>query len=321
MQRLEASWPSGLELSEKEVTRLNEQLHQLRTYFKQEQQTYHLITAQIRSSKTRVTELQNILTHLQDEICPLCRQPVKKEIKRELLEDHTQKLSKELQKIQQLKSGAGLLETKLSELESQISQLEQESKQKSSYLQLANEIQTMREAMQSWKATQIELETELSTHQLQLSQVERYITYVSPKSPILHQVMEAISQQLSEEDWQIKTYRIKRSGELEPDFSLLRKVGEHYIDYDSLSGGQRIIADLYLLKKILQLLGGIGFIAFDETFRTLDRQSRSEIMEWLNSLPARYLWIISHDAEVPDYDLLLQFQLNHHGITEIGGTT
>lgn len=321
LQRLEASWPSGLELSEEEVTRLNEQLHQLRTHFKQEQQTYHLITAQIRSSKTKVTELQNILTHLQDEICPLCRQPVKKEIKRELLEDHTQKLSKELQKIQQLKSGAGLLETKLSELESQISQLEQESKQKSSYLQLANEIQTMREAMQSWKATQIELETELSTHQLQLSQVERYITYVSPKSPILHQVMEAISQQLSEEDWQIKTYRIKRSGELEPDFSLLRKVGEHYIDYDSLSGGQRIIADLYLLKKILQLLGGIGFIAFDETFRTLDRQSRSEIMDWLNSLPARNLWIISHDAEVPDYDLLLQFQLNHHGITEIGGTT
>jgi len=74
-----------------------------------------------------------------------------------------------------------------------------------------------------------------------------------------------------------------------------------------------------LLKKILQLLGGIGFIAFDETFRTLDLQHRTEIMDWLNSLPARCVWIISHDAEVPDYDLLLHFRLNSSGTTELGG--
>ena len=319
LQHLEASWPAGTNISAEEVDRLQSELQQLRKLFREEQQAYHLIIAQIKSSKAKISELQANILHLQNEICPLCRQVIKSELKQELLEDHSQRLSRELHKIQQLKSNAKLLETRLSELEQKIAQLEQESKQKSNYLQLANEIRTMREALEAWKVTQFELEAELSTHQSKLAQLENYITYVSPKSPLVHQVMEAISEQLSEEDWQIKTHRIKRSGELEPDFSLQKKVKEHYIDYDSLSGGQRIIADLYLLKKILQLLGGIGFIAFDETFRTLDLQHRTEIMDWLNSLPARCVWIISHDAEVPDYDLLLHFRLNSSGTTELGG--
>lgn len=310
LAKLEAKWPEGVELpGAEELKRLKDRLEAFRKDWMELGKKLRLTETLQKESQSKIVRIQQELRSVQRAICPTCLRPLSEEKKKELQDQFLSRLREEGERLVQLKGEIERIQGELHSLERAISQLEEHYNKSQALLSLKEEIASLRKMFQTWETLQASVQQELASFQKKLDLVEKYLEWVSPKSAWYRAYLDEVSKKLSESGWEVRTYRVRRSGEVEPDFSLALEVGGQWIEYDSLSGGQRLRADMYLLRKILELLGGIGLLVFDETFRVLDSKARLEISDLLLELPAANILLISHDPEFPEYDQLLIFEL------------
>ena len=72
--------------------------------------------------------------------------------------------------------------------------------------------------------------------------------------------------------------------------------------YRRLSGGQRLYADLYLLIKIIDMIGGIGFIFLDETLKYADPKTTKLMISLLETAYIDKTLLIYHGNSIEDMD-------------------
>ena len=162
------------------------------------------------------------------------------------------------------------------------------------------------------KAQRVEL-------QKQISDCERYVALFDMKNldSLPYRLLVKVSEYLSTDDIQFKTYSEMANGNLKLDISCKMKVGDHFIDYDSCSHGQKTMLDLYILSRFIELLGQVGVICIDEGLSVLSSEKYEEACDIIRGLHSSNIFITSHDQNFVDYDSIIQCTLDDKGITHV----
>ncbi len=135
-------------------------------------------------------------------------------------------------------------------------------------------------------------EMDRSSHRLdafkRLSKMVQTTAYV--------RVLDRVSEALSDDSVKVSTKHEYKTGSVKPTVDLYYRVhsGE-YLPFDLLSGGQRTLADLHLLFRLVSVVGGVGLLVFDETFRFLDPAAYDEVFSMLSDIRASKVIYVSHD--------------------------
>ena len=143
----------------------------------------------------------------------------------------------------------------------------------------------------------------------QMERYNQYIALMKPSGLVLRTLLELVSQVLSSENIQVSTVRHLVSGDARPDFRLSMRVGENFIDYDNLSGGQKTVADVYMISRLSHITGNIGALFLDETLKFLDETSLEITIETFKTMNVNSMFIVSHETNFPYYDTMLQFSI------------
>jgi hypothetical protein len=142
-----------------------------------------------------------------------------------------------------------------------------------------------------------------------------YKRLMEPNGPILCSLLINVSEILSSDVVRVRAHKQLVSGELRPDFGVDMLVKGKWVPYDELSGGQKTLADLTILEKLVRIAGGIGMIIFDETFRYLDNENLEVAVDLVKAMQCHSTFIVSHTEGFPYWDLAIQSRLDTLGKT------
>ena len=149
------------------------------------------------------------------------------------------------------------------------------------------------------------LDQSIAEHQAIVDNYDSYIKLMSPKGVVIHSVLSKISELWTNDQYLIKAYKTKVNGDTVPDFSMSYFNGKFWVSYEKCSGGQKVVCDLYLLNCLISLIGGVGFLIFDETFKEADHPNLTNIVELLKDTQSNSTMIISHELNFPYNDHLI----------------
>lgn len=156
--------------------------------------------------------------------------------------------------------------------------------------------------------------------QTKIEQAEKYVALFDMKNldSLPYRLLVKVSEYLSTDTIQFKTYSEMANGNMKLDISCKMKVGDHrFIDYDDCSHGQKTILDIYILSRILELLGNVGIVTIDEGLSVLQADKYNQVCEIIRQLDAKNIFITSHDANFVDYDSIIHCSLLSSGDSEI----
>lgn len=215
-----------------------------------------------------------------------------------------------LDKISTLKISMAEAHTKYEELCKDISGDLEESK-----LHLVSEIARLNadntrsaelESLKSYRDSAISkissIELDLIDSRSKLSNIDKYVTLMSPIGVVTRSVMEKVSELLTSDNIRVKTFRTQQNGEIKPDFTAEMQVGKSWISYDQLSWGQKTLVDMTILDKLLELSGGVGVLILDETLKYLDYDVLDTVTEIIKGFNAKTVFICSHVDNFPYSD-------------------
>jgi hypothetical protein len=149
----------------------------------------------------------------------------------------------------------------------------------------------------------------------QREDISAYLRIMETNGPVMRSLLVSVSEILSTEDIRVRAHKELVNKELRPDFGIDMKVAGKWISYDELSGGQKTIADLTILEKLIKIVGGIGLLIFDETFKFLDNDNLEIVVDLLKSTECCCIFIISHAEGFPYWDLSIQTRVDKSGYT------
>lgn len=116
----------------------------------------------------------------------------------------------------------------------------------------------------------------------------------------------------------VSTLKTQKNGKVKPTLDLSYQMSPgQWIDYEELSGGQRLYCDLYFLSRIVRL-SKVGYIAMDELFKYFDPYNIEFGFETLTQMPVRTKILIFHGT-VPDTDFdynVVNVKLDENGISK-----
>lgn len=153
------------------------------------------------------------------------------------------------------------------------------------------------------------LESEFTTLGQLASKYLKYFELTSNSGPIVHKVMENVSKLMSDNEVEITTFKVLKSKEVRPDLSVRLKVDNIFINYDELSGGQQVFADMVFLTKLLKMIGKAGLLILDETLKEVSRDRLETLVQYLHDSPVGNMFISTHVDSFNFYDNHLSAQL------------
>lgn len=140
---------------------------------------------------------------------------------------------------------------------------------------------------------------------------------LSDRGLLIRRLLDEISEKLNtDENIQVKTTAEQQNGRLVPTLNLALFVPEYnrFIDYDMLSGGQKLQADIRFLKCVTRILGKISNVFFDEIFKYLSDNAIIEMSEYLKNLDIQNIYLTLHgnlQQSVADNNIFVR--LTEHG--------
>lgn len=213
------------------------------------------------------------------------------------------------------------LKSKVEGLTTQIATLrEQQAK-----AEVVNKIVRQRQALE---AEAQELEQKLSEISGQKQQLEALITelsafsrkVLSDKGLLVAKMLEQLAEHLnSDKLLQVETIQTCQNGSVKPtlNIALYNEALCKYIDYQYLSGGQRLIADLRFLKGLVSSLAPAPqILLLDEVFKFFDNNTILEASEVLRAIqsyvPSIYL-ILHGDLQQEVGDKVITVEMTNKG--------
>ena len=213
------------------------------------------------------------------------------------------------------------LKSKVDSLVTQIAALrEQQAK-----AEVVNKIVRQRQALETEAG---ELEHKLSEISNQEQQLEALITelsafcrkVLSDKGLLVAKMLEQLAAHLnSDRLLQVETIQTCQNGSVKPtlNIALYNEALRKYIDYQYLSGGQRLIADLRFLKGLVSSLAlAPQILLLDEVFKFFDNNTILEASEVLRAIqqyvPSIYL-ILHGDLQQEVGDRVITVEMTNKG--------
>lgn len=124
----------------------------------------------------------------------------------------------------------------------------------------------------------------------------------------------------NDENIKIVTTKILKNGNLKPTLEMEMRINNAWLKYRQLSGGERLYADLYLLQKIIDVIGGnVSFLLCDEVLKYADAESSKKMIGILKNMKVRNCFLIFHGT-VSD-DLLEYSAITQIGVTKVAGNS
>jgi hypothetical protein len=201
------------------------------------------------------------------------------------------------------------IESKYESLTSKLSDLVLARKQVES-------LRSLKDSIDKAKKTCILINDEIDGVMEVKEQLDAYRKLMSANGVIMRSLLSSVSELLTSDTIRVRAYRELVNGELRPDFGVDMSIpGQGWIAYDELSGGQKTVSDLTILEKLVRLVGGVGLLVFDETFKYLDNENLELVVELIKSMQCHSTFIISHAEGFPYWDLAVQTKVDNTGYT------
>lgn len=120
---------------------------------------------------------------------------------------------------------------------------------------------------------------------------------LSDKGMLVATLLSKVAEYLNTDELlQVTTVSKLQNGNLKPNLNIKLYVPEYnkYVDYDKLSGGQRLQADLRFLNGITNTLGSMSIIFADEIFKFFDEQTIIESASILKGMSVDKIFVVLH---------------------------
>lgn len=142
------------------------------------------------------------------------------------------------------------------------------------------------------------IELEVASINKLIKELDKFNSKIlSDKGLLVAALLEKVSEYLNQDDLlKVETTDKLTSGTVKPCLNIKLYVQEfdQYIDYDFLSGGQKLQADLRFLQGITNTLGTISFMMFDELFKFFDEEAIHECADIMKSMNVKNMFLILH---------------------------
>lgn len=122
---------------------------------------------------------------------------------------------------------------------------------------------------------------------------------LSNKGLLVAALLKEVSDKINTDDKiQVQTLDTLQNGSVIPTLNLKLYVPQYdkYINYDMLSGGQRLIADIRFLSCVMSLTGKIGTLFLDEIFKYLSDTAIIELSDMLKELNVNTIFLTLHGS-------------------------
>lgn len=159
------------------------------------------------------------------------------------------------------------------------------------------------------------LENEIKGFQSNISLLEKYIKLTSSTGDIYREIMVKISKDFSDGviRYEVNQYRFRNKDHL--DLDVQYNVAGRWVNYQSLSSGQKTMADINFLSRILV---ECGLLVFDETLKHLSQSSTEYCLDIMSRMNVHAMILTTHMYGTESFSNKdIQLELDDKGITKI----
>ncbi len=176
-----------------------------------------------------------------------------------------------------------------------------------------------KDALEKAQKSLVTLNESLIEEQEVLNRINKFKELFNQKNldSIPYQIISLVLDNINSEEVQFTSTKQLSSGEDRFNVSCKIRIAENlYMDYDSASDGQKVILDIYILEKILNLLGNVGLLIMDESLTNLDEINFNRVKGFLDSVRCGNLLLTSHNPNFEGVDRVITVKLNTDGVSE-----
>lgn len=155
-----------------------------------------------------------------------------------------------------------------------------------------------------------QLEESLTESKLKYEQLEKYLQLYAPTGSIVKSVFLTVAELLTEDKFVVRTVKTLKNGDTRIDFDVDYKVGNLLIPYQNLSGGQKVIVDIFFMSKLFKMSGQVGLLMLDETLKDLDVDNLERAVRILREAPISTILLVTHVESFNFYDLKYNVDYN-----------
>lgn len=152
----------------------------------------------------------------------------------------------------------------------------------------------------------------------QMMELDKFASSVlSDKGLLVATLLQQVADKMNTDDQlQVITTEKLNNGKLKPNLNLKLFIPQFndYIDYDKLSGGNKLMADLRFLKCITELLGNIGILFMDEVFKFFDDDNIINASGIIKEFRTNSVFLILHGEQ----ESAISHSIIHTELTEDG---
>ena len=239
-------------------------------------------------SEEALKSLSSVISKLERDRVELARFNTKQDEFNQFLAQHP-----EVNDIKEV-SESGVLNS-ISELKQQITGIEFSIIESSRKLEVISKRKVIEEKI---KDAEKGLESSLAL----TTSMEEYARLFHPTGDVIKSVFLKVAQNLTSNDYVVSTIKTLASGEDRIDFDMKMMVDGGLIDYDSLSGGQKVMCDMFFLTRLFEMSGNVGLLMLDETLKDLDPNNLESASQMIKSAPINTVLLVTHSESFNNYD-------------------
>lgn len=188
-----------------------------------------------------------------------------------------------------------------------------------------SECYAVRNQQKSFESAQGKID-DLNKRKLEIEpELEAWIKYAglfTSSGPIIKSVFTKIANLMTEGDFEVRTVKVLASGEQRIDFDVDYRVNSYWLPYDELSGGQKVLVDMFFLSKLFKMSGRVGALILDETLRDLDPNKLDLVAGYLRESPITSVMLSTHVESFNYYDKNIHVKItdneSHYSVEGLG---
>jgi len=159
----------------------------------------------------------------------------------------------------------------------------------------------------------MEIENKLKPLQTQLDDYNKYYYLMSRTGQVYREILKKLAESFSDENIEYRVDYGTSRGKDWLSFNAYYKVRKKFRVYESLSSGQKNIADLDFLSKLFA--HRVGLLSLDESLKHLDENKSLRASEILNKMNVNSLIISTHSSNYPIFTKKIFLELDSDGRT------
>lgn len=229
--------------------------------------------------------------------------------------DSSESLESELNKI---KANIDTINNKVNEISLEIRQVNNDLNEAKINNNTYEKVQESIKQLENLKLSKSEMEESIKDDSNLTKELDRFNSKVlSNKGLLVAQLLQNVADKMnSTSTLVVETVKKLTTGGVSPALNIKMYVDDlgSYIDYSDLSGGQVLVADLTFLSDLINLVGGLGLVMFDEIFKFFDDDNimlAGEILQELNTNVS--LLTLHSDLSTALADTMIQAELTSEG--------